>query len=259
MTLPVYLAADLAGATPGARLECGPEVAGHAVRVRRMRVGESLQLVDGRGLRITGTLVEAAPDALTLEVAAVAREPEPVPALVLVQALAKQDRDLQAIEAATEVGVDGVVPWAAQRSIADWPAKKHAKMAQKWENTLRAATLQARRSRVPALEELRRGTGLVEAIQPGDHVLVLHEEAEAHLPTGLAQAPRDARRIVLVVGPEGGIAPEEIAACTAAGAVPVRLGDTVLRASSAGPVGLALCQTLLGRWADPPAAPDPNG
>lgn len=259
MSLPVYLAADLAPAAPGDRVECGPEVAGHAVRVRRMRTGESLQLVDGRGLRITGTITAAAPDALGVEVTACTREPQPAPALVLVQALAKQDRDLQAIEAATEVGVDAVVPWAAQRSIADWPAKKQAKMVQKWENTLRAATLQARRSRTPELAGLVRGTGLTTAFAPADHVLVLHEEADAHLPTALAQRPADTARIVLVVGPEGGIAPEELAACTAAGAVPVRLGDTVLRTSSAGPVGLALCQALLGRWADAPIGPRPAG
>lgn len=257
MSLPVYLADGLAPAPVGERVACGPDLAGHAVRVRRMRTGEPLQLVDGRGLRITGTITAAAPDALTVEVTACTRDPEPAPGLVLVQALAKQDRDLQAIEAATEVGVDAVVPWAAQRSIADWPAKKQAKMVQRWENTLRAATLQARRSRIPELAGLARGTGLTTAFAPGDHVLVLHEEAAVHLPTALARRPADTARIVLVVGPEGGIAPEEIAACTEAGAVPVRLGDTVLRTSSAGPVGLALCQMLLGRWADAHVGSEP--
>lgn len=253
MTLPVFHAPALAEVPPGSRLTCGPEVASHAVRVRRMSVGEDLQLTDGRGLRITGTLTAAGPESVTITVQDSRREPEPVPQLVLVQALAKQDRDLQAVETATEVGVDVVIPWVAQRSIADWPAKKQERMAQKWANTLKSASLQARRTRIPELGELRRGIGAVSACAPGDHVLVLHEDARVHLPAALAARPAESRRLVLVVGPEGGITDAEFTAFHAAGATAVRLGDTVLRTSSAGPVGLALCQMLLGRWDAPRA------
>lgn len=257
MTLPVFRAPELvartADGTPapsaGTALALGAEVASHAVKVRRMAVGEDLDVTDGAGLRVRGTLTAAAPDSLVLTVTAVTQEPVATPSLVLLQALAKQDRDLQAIEAATEVGVDAVIPWAAQRSIADWPAKKAGKMAAKWENTLRAAALQARRVHVPALHALVRGDRAAKGLGPGDLVLVLHEEASVPVPTALADVPEGTERIVLVVGPEGGITEAEVAAFTAAGARIVRLGPTVLRASSAGPVGLALVQTLLGRWA----------
>nr|WP_272902185.1 16S rRNA (uracil(1498)-N(3))-methyltransferase [Brevibacterium daeguense] len=254
--MPVFFASGLEQARIGVLLDCGSEVAGHAVRVRRMSAGEDLQLIDGSGTRVTGTIAEAAPDSLTVTVTGVDREAAPRPRLVLVQALAKQERDLQAIEAATEVGVDEVIPWAAARSIADWPAKKHGKMAAKWANTLQAAALQARRARVPLLHDLARGHALRERFGTGDHVLVLHEEATVRLPAAVAAAPEDVERLILVVGPEGGISAEEITAFEAVGALPVRLGDTVLRASSAGPVGLALCQLLLGRWDDADSAAD---
>lgn len=253
MTLPVFLTqTPLAGAT-GA-ITVGPEVAGHAVRVRRMGAGEELELIDGTGVRLRGTIQEGTSESVTLSVTEVTEEPQQRPRLVLVQALAKNDRDIQAIEAATEVGVDAVIPWAAQRSIADWPAKKAHKMAAKWSNVLTAATLQARRARVPELGELIRGTAVTQLVTPTSRVIVL-DETES---TGLTEVVNDlgqgtteqgnTDQIVVIVGPEGGITPAEINALVSAGARTAVLGPTILRASTAGPVALAIVQTLLGRW-----------
>ncbi|MDK7750122.1 16S rRNA (uracil(1498)-N(3))-methyltransferase [Brevibacterium sp. UMB10442] len=253
MTLPVFLSqTPLAGAT-GA-ITVGPEVAGHAVRVRRMGAGEELELIDGTGVRLRGTIQEGTSESVTLSVTEVIEEPQQRPRLVLVQALAKNDRDIQAIEAATEVGVDAVIPWAAQRSIADWPAKKAHKMAAKWTNVLTAATLQARRARVPELGELIRGTAVTQLVTPTSRVIVL-DETES---TGLTEAVNDLGEgsatqgdideIVVIVGPEGGITPAEVDALVSAGARTAVLGPTILRASTAGPVALAIVQTLLGRW-----------
>ena len=253
MTLPVFLTqTPLAGAT-GA-ITVGPEVAGHAVRVRRMGAGEELELIDGTGVRLRGTIQEGTSESVTLSVTDVTEEPQQRPRLVLVQALAKNDRDIQAIEAATEVGVDAVIPWAAQRSIADWPAKKAHKMAAKWTNVLTAATLQARRARVPELGELIRGTAVTQLVTPTSRVIVL-DETES---TGLTEAVNDLGEgsatqgdideIVVIVGPEGGITPAEVDALVSAGARTAVLGPTILRASTAGPVALAIVQTLLGRW-----------
>ena len=253
MTLPVFLTqTPLAGAT-GA-ITVGPEVAGHAVRVRRMGAGEELELIDGTGVRLRGTIQEGTSESVTLSVTEVTEEPQQRPRLVLVQALAKNDRDIQAIEAATEVGVDAVIPWAAQRSIAGWPAKKAHKMAAKWSNVLTAATLQARRARVPELGELIRGTAVTQLVTPTSRVIVL-DETES---TGLTEAVNDlgqgnteqgnTDQIVVIVGPEGGITPAEINALVSAGARTAVLGPTILRASTAGPVALAIVQTLLGRW-----------
>lgn len=232
----------------------GPEVAGHAVRVRRMGAGEELELIDGTGVRLRGTIQEGTSDSLTLSVTDETEEPQQRPRLVLVQALAKNDRDIQAIEAATEVGVDAVIPWAAQRSIADWPAKKAHKMAAKWANVLTAATLQARRARVPELGELMRGTAVTQLVTPTSRVIVLDETESSGLTEAVndlgegSTTQGDIDEIVVIVGPEGGITPAEVDALVSAGARTAVLGPTILRASTAGPVALAIVQTLLGRW-----------
>ncbi|RBP63932.1 16S rRNA (uracil1498-N3)-methyltransferase [Brevibacterium sanguinis] len=249
MSLPVFLAAEAARAEVGDSLVLGEDVAGHAVRVRRLSPGEELDLVDGEGARARARIAAASAHELSVEVTAVTRTPPSTPALVLVQALAKGDRDLQAIEQATEIGVDEVVPWAAERSIADWPEKKRDKMATKWENLLRAASLQARRSRFPILHGLVRGTRLLAVLTETDRIFVLHESAGTRLSEAVADV-RDGQsgRVVLVVGPEGGISEAELAALSAVGATPVLLGPTILRSSSAGPAGLVMAQCALGRW-----------
>lgn len=253
MTLPVFLTeTPLAGAS--GTITVGPEVAGHAVRVRRMGAGEELELIDGTGVRLRGTIQEGTSESLTLSVTDVTEEPQQRPRLVLVQALAKNDRDIQAIEAATEVGVDAVIPWAAQRSIADWPAKKAHKMAAKWANVLTAATLQARRARVPELGELIRGTAVTQLVTPTSRVIVLDETESSGLTEAVndlgegSTTQGDIDEIVVIVGPEGGITPAEVDALVSKGARTAVLGPTILRASTAGPVALAIVQTLLGRW-----------
>lgn len=271
MTLPVFHSATAAEAVAGQVLTLGEGVAGHAVRVRRIGPGEEVEIVDGEGTRVRGEVTAASVTEMVIDVTAVTHEDEQLPRLVLVQALAKGDRDLQAIEAATEIGVDEVVPWAAERSIADWPAKKREKMAAKWENLLHAASLQARRSRFPVLHELVRGTSVTGRLSGADAVFVLHETARTRLSEALAElgsgtgetsdangaddanGAGDARatlpeRIVLIVGPEGGISDGELDALHSIGARPVLLGPTVLRSSSAGSAGLVMAQNSLGRW-----------
>lgn len=260
MSLPVFFSSQVAEATVGEVLTFGEDVAGHAVRVRRLGPGDELEVVDGSGTRVRGAVSSASANELVLQVASVTHADEGRPRLVLVQALAKSDRDLQAIEAATEIGVDEVVPWAAERSIADWPAKKRDKLAAKWDNTLLAASLQARRSRFPLRHDLVRGTGLVSALAETDTVYVLHEAAELRLSQALRSADAvdasaatepasSARgRIVLVVGPEGGVSDGELQALADLGATAVLLGPTVLRSSSAGAAGLVMVQNSLGRW-----------
>jgi 16S rRNA (uracil1498-N3)-methyltransferase len=162
-----------------------------------------------------------------------------------VQALAKGGRDELAVETATELGVDAVVPWQAARSVVVWSGERGERSRRRWEQTVRAAAKQARRPLVPEVRPTLRTRDLAAAAS-GRRVLVLHEDAE--LP--LAQAPvPDAGELWVAVGPEGGVAPEELAELTGAGAVAVRLGPQVLRSSSAGAAALAVLSVRLGRWA----------
>lgn len=246
MTLPLFLVAPerLAGVRVGAAVVLdGPE-GRHAATVRRIGVGASVLLSDGRGTRATARVVATGKAELELTVTAVEQDPEPALRLVLVQALAKADRDDQAIESATELGVDEVVPWQAARSIVVWRGERAAKALRKWESVVTAAAKQARRSRVPVVAEPVTQRALVERIRGSALALVLHEDATTPLAT---QSLPDSGDVLVVVGPEGGISPEELAAFEQAGAVAVRLGSTVLRSSSAGPAALAVLSAA-SRW-----------
>ncbi|MFI2752474.1 16S rRNA (uracil(1498)-N(3))-methyltransferase [Cellulomonas sp. P22] len=228
----------------------------HAGVVQRRAPGERVDVVDCAGVRLVCTVAAVGGDGVRLDVLDVVREPEPAVRLVLVQALAKGDRDELAIEAATEVGVDAVLPWQAERSIVVWRGDRAAKSRARWLGTVRAAAKQARRARVPEVGFAVDGRALADAVREvvgrGGAALVLHEEAtvpiaEAALP--VPAAPGDpAPEVLVVVGPEGGISARELDTLRDAGAVAVRLGPHVLRTSTAGPVALALLEQRLGRW-----------
>ena len=246
MTLPLFLVEPrvVADVSVGSHVVLdGPE-GRHAATVRRIAAGEQVMLADGAGLRVTCDVVEAGKAELGLSVVEVCRDPESQPRFVLVQALAKGDRDDQAIEAATEFGVDEVMPWQASRSIVQWRGDRGDKARRKWETTVAAAAKQSRRSWVPVVAELVTTKDLAARIGGAAAAYVLHEEATQSL---AAQALPPEGDVLVVVGPEGGITPEEIAAFEAAGALTVRLGDTVLRSSSAGPAALAVLSAA-GRW-----------
>jgi 16S rRNA (uracil1498-N3)-methyltransferase len=164
---------------------------------------------------------------------------------VLVQALAKGDRDELAVQAATELGVDEIVPWQAARSVSRWDSAKAEKGRARWGAIVREAGKQAHRAWLPDVSPLETTADLGRRAA-ASRVLILEPTADVSL-TALTFGA-DGGDIVLVVGPEGGIAPEELEALGAAGATPVRLGDTVLRTSTAGPAALAVVSAALGRW-----------
>lgn len=224
----------------------------HAGVVQRRGPGERVDVVDGTGVRLLGVVESTGPEGLLLRVLDRHDDPPSRPALVLAQALAKGDRDELAIEAATELGVDAVLPWQASRSVVVWRGDRAAKSRVRWIGTVRAATKQARRSRVPDVELAVDTTGLAkrvaEVVAAGGVVLVLHEEATVPLAAARLPAEGSDVEVLVVVGPEGGIAPDELDRLLSAGAVAVRLGPWVLRTSTAGPVALALLADRLGRW-----------
>ncbi|TQL47832.1 16S rRNA (uracil1498-N3)-methyltransferase [Homoserinimonas aerilata] len=238
-----YLNESLVSAAPGASVSIEGAEARHAVTVSRIRVGESLSIGNGAGLVVTGPVVEADAARLVVEAVDVVETPVPSPAVLLVQALAKGDRDESAVQAATELGVDAVVPWAAQRSIVRWQGPKVAKGIERWRAIVREATKQSMRPRIPEVRELA-STTAVAALASQLRVLVLEPTAEQRL----SELELDGRDVAVVVGPEGGIAPAELEQLAAAGAVAVRLGDGVLRTSTAGPAAIAVLSARLGRW-----------
>ena len=217
----------------------------HAAVVRRVRVGEEVTVGDGRGVWLVGQVEDVAPKRVTVRVIARRKIAAASPRLVLVQALAKGDRDELAVQAATELGVDEVVPWQAARSVSRWTGDKIAKGLARWSTIVREAAKQAHRAWVPPVTAPVTTAQL--AARGGARLLVLEPTASVPLSRVVVDAD-DPRELVLVVGPEGGIAPEELDALAASGAELVRLGDTVLRTSTAGPAALALLNARLERW-----------
>jgi 16S rRNA (uracil1498-N3)-methyltransferase len=244
---------------PGSAFVLEGTEARHAVTVKRIAVGEAVDIADGAGKRLTGTVTAVAPGELTVECLDLAEEPRPGTRLVLVQALAKGDRDELAAETATELGIDAVIPWQAERSIVRWKAERAAKAHAKWQSVVTAAAKQARRAWIPEVRAAVDGAGLQAAVAAADLAVILHEDAvrplrrvlEAWLESvGSDEVADDAgsREVLLIVGPEGGISPREVTRLCDAGAVTALLGHHVLRSSTAGPAATVLASDILGRW-----------
>ncbi len=230
----------------------GPE-ARHAVTVKRLAAGEPVDIADGAGKRLTGKVVSASPAGLTVECAALALEEQPAVRLVLVQALAKGDRDELAVETATELGIDAVIPWQSERSIVRWKGERAAKAHAKWQSVVTAAAKQARRAWIPEVRAAVETPGLAAAVASADLAVILHEDAVRPLRTVLeawqaAEPGPGPLEILLIVGPEGGISPREVTRLCDAGAVTALLGHHVLRSSTAGPAAVVLASDVLGRW-----------
>ena len=250
MTLPLYLVDPpaLDALAPGDRMTLDGDEGRHAATVRRTRSGEAVLVADGEGA-LARCRVEAVGAArLELRVEELGRTPPARPPLVLVQALAKGGRDELAVETATELGVDAVIPWQAARSVVVWSGERGERARRKWEAVVRAAAKQSRRATVPPVREAVTSAALARGAAGAGLVLALHEDADRSLAAVPLPAEGTDGELWVVVGPEGGIAPDELEALTAAGAVPVRLGPHVLRSSSAGAAALAVLATRLGRW-----------
>jgi 16S rRNA (uracil1498-N3)-methyltransferase len=222
----------------------GPE-GRHAATVRRLHVGERVVVADGAGLVCECVVAFAGHDMLELVVQRRYEAPPPAPRFVVVQALPKADRGELAVEVMTEVGVDVVVPWAAARCVTRWEGPRGARALQRWRAHAREAAKQARRPRVPEVTAPA-GTPEVGDLLTGASLgVVLQAEAGERLAGLRVPASGD---VVVVVGPEGGITPEELATFTGAGAVACRLGPEVLRTSTAGVAALAVLLARTPRW-----------
>lgn len=244
----LYLADELevdAVETGGEVSVTGAE-ARHAVTVARLRAGEQVMVGNGRGLIIRGPVVSAESSRLVVRAELIDTTPKNAPQVLLVQALAKGDRDELAIQAATELGVDGVIPWSAERSVSRWLGPKVERGVERWRSIVREATKQSIRPWLPSVGGLVQLADICRLAEES-RVVVLEPTADTAL--GGIQFAADQRvDVVLVVGPEGGLSPGELERMRSAGAQLARLGPTVLRTSTAGPAALAVLNGTLGRW-----------
>jgi 16S rRNA (uracil1498-N3)-methyltransferase len=242
VTLPLFLVEAGSITAPGTRITLDGDEGRHAATVRRIGAGDVVELADGCGRVAACRVVTAGRGGLVCEVGSVRDDPEPQPRVVVVQALPKGDRGELAVELLTEVGADVVVPWEAQRCVARWRADRADRGLRRWRATARSAAKQSRRSRVPTVENLASTEQVAARLAAAALAVVLHEAAARPL----ADLPvPGAGEIVVVVGPEGGLTPDELAAFAVE---PVRLGPTVLRTSTAGAVAVAGLLARSARW-----------
>lgn len=245
MSLPVFVMPTISESSVGEVVTLGGEEGHHAAVVRRLAEGEQVNLTDGAGTVARCRVVAVTKKELDAEVLELESRPAETPRLVVVQAIPKGERGELAVEMLTEVGADVIVPWAAARSIARWKGDRADKHLAKWRTAAREAAKQSRRVWFPEVAELAGTEDVVRLLAAASVRVVLHEAASGPL----ADVPVPGRgEIVIVVGPEGGITEEELAAFSAVGAEPLRLGSSVLRSSTAGVAASAALLARTPRW-----------
>ncbi len=244
MTYPVFITS--ANLQPAQTVVLDGDEGHHAVTVRRIRLGEKIELTDGHGRRAICEVVAVGKKSLDAKIESVHTEAKPDVTFTVVQALAKGDRSDLALEILTEVGVDKIVPWAAAHSIAKWDATDKGLL--KWQRIVREASKQARRAWLPKISALHTTGEVAQLLAEADLALVLHESA---LDSISALKVPVSGSVAVVVGPEGGISPEELTTFAAAGAQIVRMGAPVMRTSTAGGVALGVLMSATKRWEIP--------
>lgn len=245
MSLPTFLHPGVAALGEGDPVVLDGEEGHHAATVRRIGAGEQVVLTDGRGTAAVARVDGVGAGRVEATVLEHRRHPPETPRVVVVQALPKGDRGELAVEMLTEVGVDHIVPWAAERSVARWRGERAEKALRRWRTTAREAAKQSRRVWFPTVGELADTAAVAELLAQASVRVVLHEAASGPL----ADVPVPGRgEIVVVVGPEGGISDAELAVFSAAGAEPLRMGSSVLRSSTAGVAAVAALLARTPRW-----------
>lgn len=243
MTEPLFLA-FLDDPQVGGQVTLTGEEGRHAAQVRRIRKGEVIWVSDGAGTAVRGPVVDVAKQQVTVEVAEVVHTPAGPVRYVAVQALPKGDRGPLAVEMLTELGVDEILPWQAERSVVKWGPDRVERGLTKWRAVAREAAKQSRRFRVPIVSAPLTTAELALRIAQTELTAVLHETATD--PIAGLDVPGSGE-IMFIVGPEGGLTDEEVATFEGAGGKVVLIADTVLRTSTAGVVALAQLQALSAR------------
>ncbi|MBK8185531.1 MAG: 16S rRNA (uracil(1498)-N(3))-methyltransferase [Candidatus Competibacteraceae bacterium] len=236
----IYLPLPL---TVGATVLLDDNAFGHAVRVLRLKAGAALVLFDGKGNAFAATLREVGKrEAWTEVLEALPSEAESALRIVLAQGISRGDKMDYTVQKAVELGVNAIQPLFTERGGVDLSGERLLRKVRHWEGIVIGACEQCGQNRLP---ELRRPLALTawlgQAMEAGLRLL-LDPQAER----GLAALAAPAKRVTLLIGPEGGLNAAEIAQARAVGFTAIRLGPRILRTETAGLVAVAAAQTLWG-------------
>lgn len=217
----------------------GPQ-AHHATAVLRVQIAEMIRLADGIGNWIEGEVIEVAKDFLTVKAKTRGSDRAPKAHITLAQALLKGENQKAALDHLVQAGVETIIPWQADHSVAS------IDKSEKWREVVMAAARQSRRARIPHVAPMSDLSALIEARATFDAVIALHESAVQSLSS--VKELVTAKRLLVIVGPEGGLSNQELDELMKSEIPLVKLGDPVIRADLAGAIALGGLQVLNGEW-----------
>ncbi|AKU92134.1 16S rRNA (uracil(1498)-N(3))-methyltransferase [Vulgatibacter incomptus] len=215
-------------------------------RVLRVRVGEPLEIFDGRGAAWSGVLAS-----IDAEEAIVGLQGEPRratrPAITLAQGLAKGDKLDLVVQKATELGVTRFAPLRLERCVVQLDPAKGADRARRWRRIGEEAARQCGRADVPAVDEPATLRDFLDAAhQRGERIAVLWEEQDPGVRLGPWLEANAGEPLALIVGPEGGLTSAEVDLARSRGAEVLSLGTQVLRTETVGLAVLSIALHLAG-------------
>jgi 16S rRNA (uracil1498-N3)-methyltransferase len=237
--LTLFFVDDLPAAA-GLIYEFDGEDAHHAIKVLRISVGDIFNLSDGKGGWSRVVAEDVTKKSIRVRVLETGFEDELSTQFTIVQAIPKGDRIKESIELSTEGGADRIVMWKASRSIG-----KADEKIEKLQNTAREASKQSRRFRIPHVIGVASTDQIVDEIAKSDLALVFHESAISPLSKIVRPG---AARVLIIIGPEGGLTDDELETFASAGAQVVLMGRPILRSAHAGLAALAAVNTALSIW-----------
>ena len=224
----------------GVRYEFNNDDAHHAIKVLRLSAGERFNLGDGKGAWSRVVIENVNKKSMTVKVLESGFQEALSTQFTVVQAIPKGDRIKESIELSTEGGVDRIIMWKSERSIGRIEDK-----LEKLQHTAREASKQSRRFRIPEVESAATRDYVIDEIAKADLALIFHESATMRLSQVVTQGPK---KVLAIIGPEGGLTDDEVEAFAAAGAKVVLMGRPILRSAHAGLAALAAINTALSVW-----------
>lgn len=226
--------------TVGGVYEFDSEDAHHAIKVLRLSAGEIFNLSDGKGAWSRVSVANVNKKSMSVKVLETGFEEALSEQFTIIQAIPKGDRIKESIEMCTEGGVDRIVMWKSARSIGRADEK-----IEKLQHTAREASKQSRRFRIPEVTGVATTDAVVDEIAKADLALVFHESATMTISQLVKPG---AKKVLIIIGPEGGLTDSEVETFAAAGAKVVLMGRPILRSAHAGLAALAAANTALSVW-----------
>ena len=234
----------------GQIVELDAQATVHLTKVLRLRVGDALVVFNGQGGEYKATVSTIERRTAGIELGeALDRNVESPLELVLVQGVSRGERMDYTVQKAVELGVSQIVPVNTERTVVNLKGDRQIRRQQHWQAVANGACEQSGRNVVPEvmpIMPLQQWLDKTASHQNSGLKLVLHHRAE----TSLTDLPGPEGPVVLLIGPEGGLAPAEISAAESAGYLPLRLGPRVLRTETAAVAALSVLQWLWGDFED---------